>query len=329
MRDPAIHPVSSVPAAVVVGDQASRLRTLVGAAERAPEPRPVRRAKIVAIASGKGGAGKTNTSVNLAIALTDLGHRVTLLDADLGMANADVLCGLAPTTRLDRALGVSDRPVAGGRRPALAEIAVEAPGGFRLIPGAVGIARMADLSQPERARLVAGLAELEGDADVVVVDTGAGVSRGVTAFVEAADLAIVVVTPEPTSVTDAYGLIKCVVGAAMSGAVTPPRLVLLVNQAASEDEARSVHARIASVAARFLSYTIPLLGWVALDPRVPAAVRRRRPLLLESPRCPASRDLRVVARTMDRELRLHAAASGTGRAAGLPGLIARLFVRGS
>src|SRR6185295_17186389 len=148
-----------------------------------PSPGHVRRARVVTIASGKGGVGKTSASVNLAIALAQLGRRTTLLDADLGMANADVLCGLSPTRRLEQFVGVTDQPVSGAiqTRP-VSELAIDAPGGFKLIPGSVGISRMTELSPDERDRLLAALAELDQTSDLIIVDTGAGLGREVIGF---------------------------------------------------------------------------------------------------------------------------------------------------
>jgi flagellar biosynthesis protein FlhG len=333
MSDAAIHPGRVDVAGVAPSgpdDQATRLRAMVEAVERrqakpAVSPAsmrgdlraaPVRRARIITVSSGKGGVGKTNTCVNLAIALTQLGKRTTLLDADLGMANADVLCGLTPVRRLDQFVGVSDgaQPALGAVRTTrlLREIAVEAPGGFRLIPGAVGVARMADLAPREQARLLAGLDELERDADVLIVDTGAGLGPEIISFIHAADLAVIIATPEPTSIADAYALIKCSVlaprqarrahGLRPDPATNAPRLGLVVNQAAEPQEAAGVHARIAGVCQRFLGYPLPLVGWVTQDARVGGAVRKRRPVLLESEKCQASRDLRELAGAIARIL---------------------------
>ncbi len=298
-------------AAPVASDQAARLRSLIEGggvrkAAAASQP-PVRRveyrprAAVVSVSSGKGGVGKTNLCVNLSIALADLGRRTTMVDADLGMANADVLCGLSPTRRLDAVL-------APGRRAGLREIAVEAPGGFRLVPGAVGIERIANLGPDERARLLAAMGDLEEDSDVVVVDTAAGLGRGVTSLMRSADACLVVATPEPTSITDAYALIKCVVrgGTADAGTLGDQNTVspvLVVNQVVGEREARAVHARLGAVCERFLSYRLPLLGWVSQDARLAAAVRARRPVLLESPSSPASRDFRALALSLVRALR--------------------------
>lgn len=321
------------------GDQAARLRALAGAArvaavapvEAAPQARPTRRsAKIVAVSSGKGGVGKSNVAVNLSIALASppYGLRVTLLDADLGTANADVLCGVMPRARLEE--------VAAGVR-SMREIAVEAPGGFRLVPGSAGIARMADLPAVHRERLVAAVSELEADADVVIVDTAAGVGAGVTSFLRLADLGVVVTTPEPPAIADAYALVKCVAGRRGQGAehARASTLALVVNQVADAAEAAAVHARIAGVCVRFLGLALPMLGHVAHDLRVVAAVRQRRPLLVVDPRAPASRDVRAVAGAVAQRLGVgaaRAAAGGVGRGpsgepAGsrLRGLFARLL----
>jgi flagellar biosynthesis protein FlhG len=307
------------------------------------QPLPVRRSRVISISSGKGGVGKTNTTVNLAIALAQAGHRTILLDADLGMANADVLCGLSPTRRLEHYVGVSDLTVAGRpqtpndaaalARRSLQELAVDAPGGFRLIPGSVGVTRMAELSTRERARLMAGLVELDRETDYLLIDTGAGLGRDVIAFMEVADLAIVVATPEPTSIADAYALIKCAHNHAQeahalrrSSGAAEPHIALLVNQASAQAEADAVHARMSAVSARFLGAPLRSLGWISQDQRVVAAVRARRPVLLDSPGAAASRDLQRLARVVTKELGGESAPSQ--RPKGISGWLSRLVLRG-
>ncbi len=284
------------PALARPADQASRLRDLVetlaggqGTPSRSNAVCPARPGTpIVAIGSGKGGVGKTNIAVNLCIALARSGKRATLLDADLGMANADVLCGLSPHRRLDALLAGHDAPT----RLSMRDVAVDAPGGFLLVPGAVGVARVADLDARRRAALVAGLSELESVSDLIVIDTGAGIGRDVTTFMLAASLAIVVATPEPTSIADAYGLIKCLHLLAGERASTLPRLGLVVNQSRTEAEASAVHARLSGCAGRFLGFEVPMLGRIAQDSRVSSSVRRRVPHMLIRPRARASRDVR-------------------------------------
>lgn len=329
------HAAPAAHAARVPYDQASRLRALVGAAERPrqevatvrpptgpqpPAPRRVRGARIVTVASGKGGVGKTSLCVNACIAMAQAGYRVTLLDADHGMANADLMCGLSPARRLERVIGLSESGTPDSALAAsMADIAVEAPGGFRLIPGSVGVARMADLSALERDRLIDGLAAVEADSDVIVVDAAAGVGQGVLSVLAAADLGVIVATPEPTSVTDAYALVKCSLASTRreaGGEGASSALCLVVNQASNEAEAFNVHARIANTCARFLSYNLPFLGWVAQDVRVGVAVRRRRPLLLDNPKCQAGKDLRSLSVSLARRLAL---GDPRPRIPGLPG----------
>lgn len=300
-------------------DQAARLRALVEAArpdaDRArPDARPesrsaavpaepvretMRRAScpVVAITSGKGGVGKTSLCVNLAIALAARNLKVTVLDADLGLANADVLLGLAATTRLDAAIEWSP----GSRARPLESIAVEAPGGFRLIPGASGQARMASLSSTQRAGLLRSIADLDRTSDLILIDTGAGLSAGVMNFLEVADLTLVVATPEPTSITDAYAVIKCVgplLRARPQRFATP--LALVANQVRDQAEADAVTGRIDATARRFLSAVLPpkslgTLGMVRFDANVPKAVRSRTPVQLSVPKCAASRDIAELA----------------------------------
>ncbi|MEZ6318023.1 MAG: AAA family ATPase [Phycisphaerales bacterium] len=273
-----------------IDDQASRLRALVDRLDRqrtdqGHQPR-LRSAPVIAIASGKGGVGKTTTSVNLSIALAKRQRRVTLLDADIGMANADVLCGMMPKMRLEKAVGE-------GNIRALNEIALDAPGGFKLVPGSVGLGRMDELNDNEQEQLVARLIEIERASDMVLIDTSAGMGDSVRRFMRAADLGLVVVTPEPTSIADAYALIKVLVSLKPAGGAPgkAPTLGLIINQVVNEKEAHAVHARIGGVCDRFLEYRLPLIGWVRRDKRVANAVRRRTPVMIESPRSAAAKDL--------------------------------------
>lgn len=275
---------------------------------RTPPETPARTVPLIAVTSGKGGVGKTSLSVNLSIAMSRLGRRVSLLDADLGLANADLLCGMSPTNRLDAAIDPARTD--GQVTRSLAQIAVEAPGGFKLVPGSAGLARMANLSQPQRAALVSGLIDLESFSDVVLVDTGAGLSDQVTSFVGAADLAMVVVSPEPTSIADAYAMIKCV-----SRGSTPPKFALVVNMADNEDEGFEVHGRMSATCRKFLGFEIPLFGVVRRDIAAQDAVRARVPMSIGTPRARASRDIERIAEQVIKTLGLKAAGN-LGKARG-------------
>ncbi len=268
---------------------------------RMPVPRittlqAARKARVVAIASGKGGVGKTNIAVNTAIALTRRGFRVTLLDADLGTANADVLCGIMPAARLDHVLGPGGLAVQDGATRSILDIVVDAPGGFKLVPGSAGIGRMADLTAGERRWLVSALVELAAEADIVLIDAAAGVGQGVTSLLHAADLAIVVTTPEPTAIADAYAMVKCLMMEGQTPAVgEEDRIALVVNQTREPMEAFATHARIARVCERFLGLHLPMLGFIAQEVRVGEAVRAQKPVVLMDPGAPASRNMADLA----------------------------------
>jgi flagellar biosynthesis protein FlhG len=280
-------------------DQATQLRSLM--ARRAS-------ATVIAITSGKGGAGKSNIAVNLAIQLTSAGRDVVLLDADLGLANADVLCNIDLPFNLSHVIG---------RKRELGEVLVKAPGGFRLIGGASGLARMADLDDADRQRLIDALGLLERQTDVILIDTGAGISPNVLSFTRAADHVLVVTTPEPTAITDAYAVIKVVSrpgdrtangngnghggkqGGDRGDGTGGSRLSLLVNQVRSTDEAHLVYERIAKVARQFLGVGLLDAGSIPADEHVPLAVRRRVPFVVGSPQCPASRGVAQLAMRLE------------------------------
>ncbi|MCB9848452.1 MAG: MinD/ParA family protein [Phycisphaeraceae bacterium] len=290
------------------------------AAPRAPMlgAQRVRSARVIAVASGKGGVGKTNICVNLASAFADLGCRTVLLDGDLGLANADVLCGI-------NARGHLGHVIDGART--IEEITIDAPGGFRLVPGAGGLARLADIDDRRRTQLIEGLATLDADADVVIVDCGAGVGANVIAFTLAADCTLAVTTPEPTAMADAYGLLKSVAMAFRHrGAVLAPEqrqiIAMCINQARDRAEAASVLKRMQGVADRFLGVRIIDAGWIPEDPAIPDAVRRRTPLLVCHPKRPASQRLRLVARDLRNLLELT-----TSEDLDRPGLASRLLHR--
>lgn len=273
-------------------DQAARLRELVSslgsARPKDVATRPQRRVPIIAVASGKGGVGKTSTCVNLSIALARHNRRVCLLDADLGCANADVLCGMMPTSRLDEA-------APGGSARSLRDLLVTAPGGFSLIPGSVGFGHAGELGADDRKSLVTGLGALGNDHDAIIIDTSAGLGDAVTGFLQASDLGLIVMTPEPTSVADAYALVKVL---ATHDQSSIPRLGLVINQAQSEKEAASVYGRMAGVCERFLGIRVPMVGYVRYDKRVSKAVRERTPYMLASPKGRASKDMLRLGRSM-------------------------------
>jgi flagellar biosynthesis protein FlhG len=280
----------------VMIDQASQLRRIV---------RQTSRATVIAVTSGKGGVGKSNIAVNLAIKLASAGKRVVLMDADLGLANADVLCNIDLPSNLSHVIA---------RKRELADVMVDGPGGFRLIGGASGLARMADLSDYDRQSLVAALAELEARTDVILIDTGAGISPNVLSFTRSAHQVLVVTTPEPTAITDAYAVIKVISRdpTEANGLPSPRPLSLLVNQVRQRDEGQLVYERIAKVARQFLGVHVLDAGSIPSDPEVPNAVRRRTPFLLANPHCPASLGIGQLAMRLQRGVTPNADLNGGG-----------------
>jgi flagellar biosynthesis protein FlhG len=283
-------------------DQAQRLRNLVLQCEQ--DANPGRHAHVIAVCSGKGGVGKTLISVNLSIALAARGHRVALIDMDLGLANADIVLGVEPTCTWSEVLS--------GKRP-VEDCMIQAPGGVVFIPGASGVARIANLSEFERYQLLSLMERVEQRHDVVVLDCGAGISHNVIALAASADTILIVSTPEPTSITDAYAMVKTFSrmeregasgerpGAARSGGPAAG-LGIIVNNAESRREGQETFERLAGTAARFLHIPVSDYGFILRDDHVTAAIRQRRPVVLRYPRCPASSCLMASAVKLSSEL---------------------------
>jgi flagellar biosynthesis protein FlhG len=235
----------------------------------------------LAIASGKGGVGKTSVVANLAGALSAAGPRVIVLDADFGLSNLDVLLGLAPRYHVGHLLS--------GERT-LAEVLVEAPGGFQILPAASGIQELTDLGQGRFGRLLSEVCRLSEQADFLLVDTAAGISENVTELLVATERAIIVTDPEPTALVDAYALIKV-----MQRLQPGRRLEVLVNSVNSAQEAATVFKQIERVAHRFLSGAVDLFGWVALDTTMSRAVREQKLVVHQYPNSRAAESFRQLA----------------------------------
>ena len=255
-----------------VDDQAKKLRELMDQA---------RSRRTIAIASGKGGVGKSNVALNLSILLSAAGNRVALVDADLGLANLDVL--IQTDVRANLSHVIADRRE-------LEDIVIDLPSGVQFVPGASGLGKLAQLSEFQRAQLLQELTALEADNDIVVIDLGAGIGPTVMQFATSADMLVVVTTPEPTAITDAYAVIKVASQSKFEGQIT-----LLVNFASDRYEARTTYQRISDVARQFLNTKLFDGGYVLRDPKVSEAVCRREPFVLAYPRCAASRCIATLA----------------------------------
>ncbi len=242
-------------------------------------------ARVIAVTSGKGGVGKTNVSVNLAIALAQLGRRVVVWDLDLGLANVNVLLNLQPDTDLSHVLD-GDKNID--------EVMLNAPGNIRIVPGASGDDSLANLGERKRRALLRAIAQMSRQADYIILDTGAGISAATIDFTTAADDVLVVATPEPTAIIDAYATIKVVHNAARDS-----RIHLLMNMANDATDARNAVLRLASAASYFLHSVLSDHRYILRDSAVGDAVRKRRPFMLSDPDCQPARTLRSLAEAID------------------------------
>lgn len=239
---------------------------------------------VIAVSSGKGGVGKTNIAVNLAISLTKLGARVLCIDADLGLANMDIVMGVTPMlTTADILTGNAE----------IEDVLLEGPEGVWLLPGASGQYDLANLSDRQRMVLFSSIDKVEDRFDILVVDTGAGVGSNATGFAAAARDILLVVTPEPTSVADAYGMIKV-----LNIQCQVRKIQILVNMAKSALDAERVFQRLQSLTTRFLDAQLELVGFIPRDPLVARAVMRGQPFCVSHPDGPASRQMLALAESL-------------------------------
>ncbi|MGB4268490.1 MAG: MinD/ParA family protein [Spirochaetota bacterium] len=255
-------------------DQAANLRRLV------IQNNAARRTKTIAITSGKGGVGKTSVAVSLAIALAKRNYSVTLLDADLGLANVNVVLGIIPKYNLYHVIK--------GKKK-LEEIIIDVPEGIKIIAGASGFHQLANLDVKQREYFIKALSELNDD-DYMIIDTGAGISQNVLSFLVASDEVIVVTTPEPTAITDAYGTIKAI------AANDPDKTVkLLVNRAQTVTEAKKVAQRVINIAGQFLNIKVDNLGFIFDDMYVAKSIRNQKPFIVSYPKSKASACIEIIA----------------------------------
>lgn len=241
--------------------------------------------QVIAVTGGKGGIGKTNVSVNLSLALAEMGRRVVLLDADLGLANVDVLLGLKPKATLADVLeGKCD----------LRDVMVTGPGGIRIVPAASGAANMVSLNHQQHAGLIQAFSDIGDNIDVLIVDTAAGIGDSVVSFVRAAQEVLVVVCDEPTSITDAYALIKL-----LNRDHGMTRFRVLANMVGTPQEGRMVFAKLTKVTDRFLDVALQYVGAVPFDEAVRKSVQKQRAVFEAFPRSKASLAIRAIAQKVD------------------------------
>lgn len=242
---------------------------------------PRHRLRVLSVTSGKGGVGKTSLVANLAVSFARRGRKVLLIDADLGLANVDILFGLAPRANIQHLLS--------GERE-IDDILVEGPGGIRILPASSGIYELTHLSSEQRILLLSHLDSLEDRFDIVLIDTGAGIASNVMYFNAAAQEVFVVVTPDNTSIADAYALIKV-----LTRNFGEKRFQILLNMAQNEFEAVNTFRKIERAAGKFLELSLAYAGFIPRDDHVRQAANLQKPVVLEFPASSAARSLRFVA----------------------------------
>lgn len=272
-------------------DQALGLREMKREREDEPSPAavapPKKQVRVIAVTSGKGGVGKTNIAVSLAYHLSSMKQRSLILDADTGLANVDLILGLTPRYNLYHVLK--------GER-SVAETVVQGPGGIMILPASSGILEMAELSRGQKLTLLDELRDLNESLDFLIIDTAAGIAGNVMFFNAAAKEIIVVVSSEPTSLTDAYALIKV-----LYQRHAKKRFRLLVNMVKSPAEAKEVYKRLSQATDHFLNLTIEYLGHVLFDEKLGDAVKQQKAMVQLYPQSPASRCLKTIAEKICQE----------------------------
>ncbi len=244
----------------------------------------IKGSRVVAITSGKGGVGKSHITLNLALALQKLGQRTIILDADLGLANINILLGYEPSYTLWDVVQ---------QHLSIRDVLQKGPLGLRIIPGASGISRLASLEAKEIQGVIEGFQELESECDWLLVDTAAGISPGVLSFVLAADEALIVTNPEPPALADAYGLIKSIWQ--VQGRVS---LQLIMNRSASLRSGEEMGMRVISLTKKMLNQDVGFFGAVREDSHTSRAIARQTPLVLLYPASPAAQDIGDMAERM-------------------------------
>jgi flagellar biosynthesis protein FlhG len=294
-------------------DQAEKLREIMrqknGSRDKpaAAKPREAKKTRIITVTSGKGGVGKTNMSVNMALAYARLGKKVVVMDADLGLANVNVMLNMIPKFNLYHVIR---------KQKTMKEIMVETEYGISIVAGASGFSKIANLTEDERQNFIRELDTLS-NADIIIIDTSAGVSSNVLDFIAAADDAVIITTPEPTAITDAYGIIKIIATEIDS---LNMGLKLVINRVKSVGEARKVADRMTNIAGQFLNLKVEYLGFVYDDAVVSQAVLRQRPFMVIDPKCKASQCVQHIVGRMEK--------SEIQESGGFGNMIRRLFGRG-
>jgi flagellar biosynthesis protein FlhG len=275
-------------------DQAEKLREIMRKQSTPPvKPKDAKKMRIITVTSGKGGVGKTSLSVNMALAYARMGKKVVVMDADLGLANVNVMLNIIPKYTLYHVMR---------KQKKLREILVETEYGISIVAGASGLSKLANLDDEERKFFIDELDSLS-DSDIVIIDTSAGLSRNVLDFIAAADDAVIITTPEPPAITDAYGIIKSIASDTAYDSLDIG-LKLIVNRVDNVMEAKKVADRMTSIVGQFLNIKVDYLGFIYNDSVVAQGVKRQRPFMVIDPRSKASLCVQhIVERIENNEVR--------------------------
>lgn len=260
-------------------DQAEQLRKMMQQTNSKPK------ARVITVTSGKGGVGKTSISLNLAIQLSRLGKKVVVFDADFGLANIEVMLGVRPQYNL------ADMMFRGKE---LSEIITQGEEGIKFISGGSGIQELASMNREQVTFLTSRLLALDTYADVIIVDTGAGISDSVLEFVLASTEVLLVATPEPTSITDAYALLKAL-NRKTEFSKEDTSIKMIANRVKNEEEGMSLYEKMSVVADKFLSIPVTYLGSVPMDEQITKAVMRQKPVSVLYPEAPAAKAIKKIA----------------------------------
>jgi flagellar biosynthesis protein FlhG len=269
-------------------DQAEKLREMM---RKKPSEKlsksDDKKTRIITVTSGKGGVGKTNVSVNLALAYARAGRKVVVMDADLGLANVNVMLNMIPKFNLYHVIR---------KQKTMKEVMVETEYGISIVAGASGFSKIANLDEEERQYFIEELKTLSF-ADIVIIDTSAGVSSNVLDFVAAADDSVIITTPEPTAITDAYGIIKIIATEINS---LNMGLKLVVNRVKNAADAAKIADRMINITSQFLNFKLEYLGFIYDDISVSNAVLKQRPFMVVDPKCKASQCVQHIMGRMDK-----------------------------
>ncbi len=260
-------------------DQAEQLRKMMQQSESKPK------ARVITVTSGKGGVGKTSISINLAIQLTRMGKRVVVFDADFGLANIEVMLGVRPQYNLADMMF---------RGKDLADIITQGEEGISFISGGSGIQELASMNREQVMFLTSRLIALDKYADVIIVDTGAGISDSVLEFVLASTEVLLVATPEPTSITDAYALLKAL-NRKEEFVKEHTSIKMISNRVKNDAEGQNVYEKMSVVSEKFLNIPITYLGPVPMDEQISKAVMRQKPVSVINPDAPSSKAIKQIA----------------------------------